>query len=312
MQPEVLPAWEEVLSGALSGAIMLLGAPDTGKSTLARYLYVRLAAGGQRVACLDGDPGQTSLGPPATMTLVMGTGPDYPPSGRRWRRFVGAVSPRGHMLPMLVGAAALAEVARNDGADALIYDTSGLVDPAQGGTALKLAKIDLLRPGTVIAIQREDELEPLLEPLRRCRWLRLHKLRPSPAVEPRDPAARRARRAERFAAYFRGARPVVLGWDRLACLPRAASPERGSPAPDFVFRQLVALEDAGGFILGLGIVHAADIRKREVTLLTPLASPDGVEALRLGDLTVDARTYQDQRINESANQRVADGGWQME
>jgi polynucleotide 5'-hydroxyl-kinase GRC3/NOL9 len=273
---------------------MLLGAPDTGKSTLARYLYTRLAAKVQRVACLDGDPGQASLGPPATMTLVMGTGTDYPPPGRRWRRFVGAVSPRGHMLPMLVGAAALVEVARDAGAGAIIYDTSGLVDPAQGGSALKLAKIDLLRPGTVMAIQREDELEPVLEPLRRFRGLRLYELHPSPAIEPRDPAFRRAHRADRFAAHFAGARPVLLRWDRLAVWPRSGAGARGAPAPDFTYRQLVALEDGDGFVLGLGIVQGAEAQKREVTLLTPLASPDGVAALRLGDLTIDARTYQDQ------------------
>jgi len=286
MQLDIPPAWDEILSEPLCGKIMLLGAPDTGKSTLARYLYTRLVARGQRVACLDGDPGQASLGPPATMTLVMGTGTDYPPPGRRWRRFVGAVSPRGHMLPMLVGAAALVEVAQDAEADAIIYDTSGLVDPAQGGSALKLAKIDLLRPGTVMAIQREDELEPLLEPLRRFRGLRLHELRPSPAVEPRDPAVRRAHRADRFAAHFAGARPVQLRWDRLAVWP----------APDFTYRQLVALEDGDGFVLGLGIVQGAEARAREVTLLTPLASPDGVATLRLGDLTIGARTYQDQRI----------------
>jgi len=286
MQLDIPPAWDEILSVPPSGTIMLLGAPDTGKSSLTRYLYTRLAARGQSVACLDGDPGQASLGPPAAMTLVMGTGTDYPPPGRRWRRFIGSVSPRGHMLPMLVGAAALVEVARAAGADAIIYDTSGLVDPAQGGSALKLAKIDLLRPGTVIAIQREDELEPLLEPLRRFRWLRLHELRPSPAVEPRDPAVRRAHRADRFAAHFAGARPVLLRWDRLAVWP----------GPDFIYRQLVALEDSDGFVLGLGIVQGAEACAREVTLLTPLASPDGVAALRLGDLTVDARTYQDQRM----------------
>jgi polynucleotide 5'-hydroxyl-kinase GRC3/NOL9 len=286
MQLDIPPAWDEILSRPLRGMIMLLGAPDTGKSTLAGYLCERSSAAGRRIACLDGDPGQTSLGPPATMTLVMGLGSELPAVGRRWRRFVGSVSPRGHMLPMLVGAAALAEAARKDGADVLIYDTSGLVDPAQGGTALKLAKIDLLRPGTVIAIQREDELEPLLEPLRRCRWLCLHELRPSPAVEPRDPAVRRALRAGRFAAYFRGSRPVVMRWDRVAVWPE----------PDFNYRQLVALEDEGGFALGLGVVQSADARTREVTLLTPLASPNGVEALRLGDLTIDARTWEDQRI----------------
>jgi polynucleotide 5'-hydroxyl-kinase GRC3/NOL9 len=294
MQLDIPPAWDEILSEPLGGRIMLLGAPDTGKSTLARYLYTRLAAKGQRVACLDGDPGQASLGPPATMTLVMGTGTDYPPPGRRWRRFVGAVSPRGHMLPMLVGAAALVEVARDAGAGAIIYDTSGLVDPAQGGSALKLAKIDLLRPGTVMAIQREDELEPVLEPLRRFRGLRLYELHPSPAIEPRDPAFRRAHRADRFAAHFAGARPVLLRWDRLAVWPRSGAAARGAPAPDFTYRQLVALEDGDGFVLGLGIVQGAEAQKREVTLLTPLASPDGVAALRLGDLTIDARTYQDQ------------------
>jgi polynucleotide 5'-hydroxyl-kinase GRC3/NOL9 len=298
MQIDIPPDWEEALSEPLRGTIMILGAPDTGKSTLARYLHERLAAGGLRVASLDGDPGQTSLGPPATMTLVMGTGADYPPGGPRWRRFVGSVSPRGHMLPILVGAAALAAAARGMGADVLIYDTSGLVDPAQGGTALKLAKIDLLRPDAVLAIQREDELEPLLEPLRGLRWLRLHELHPSPAVDPRDPAVRRAHRAERFAAYFRDARAVVLRWDRLAVWPNSADAARSQNAPVFNFRQLAALEDAGGFVLGLGIVQGADARTREVTLFTPLASPDGVEALRLGDLTVDARTYADQRISE--------------
>ena len=295
MQLDIPSAWEALLSEPLHGTVMVMGAPDTGKSTLAGYLYARLAAGGRRAACLDGDPGQTTLGPPATMTLVMGAGTDYPPPGRRWRRFVGSVSPRGHMLPMLVGAAALVTVARNAGAHAIIYDTSGLVDPGQGGTALKLAKIDLLRPGTVIAIQREEELEPLLEPLRRFHWLRLHELRPSPAVEPRDPAVRRAHRADRFAAHFAGARPVLLRWDRLAVWP----------APDFIFRQLVALEDSDGFVLGLGIVLGADARAREVTLLTPLASPDGVAALRLGALTIDARTYEDQKIAD-CRLRIAD------
>jgi polynucleotide 5'-kinase involved in rRNA processing len=203
------------------------------------------------------------------------------------------------MLPMLVGAAALVEAARDAGAGAVIYDTSGLVDPAQGGVALKLAKIDLLRPGTVIAIQREEELDPLLGPLRHCGWLRLHEMRPSAAVEPRDPVARRAHRAAHFASYFAGARPVGLRWDRLAVWPRSGEAERGMSAPDFSYRQVVALEDAAGFALGLGIVLRADSRAREVTLLTPLASPDGVEALRLGDLTVDTRTFQDQRVANS-------------
>jgi hypothetical protein len=42
----------------LRGTLMVIGAPDTGKSTFAQYLYRRLCAESRCVAYLDGDPGQ--------------------------------------------------------------------------------------------------------------------------------------------------------------------------------------------------------------------------------------------------------------
>jgi polynucleotide 5'-hydroxyl-kinase GRC3/NOL9 len=290
MQIDVPQSWEKALAGDLRGILLVIGAPDTGKSTFARYLYGRLCGRGLSTAYLDGDPGQASLGPPATMTLAIGTGDDddFPPRGPQWRRFVGSVSPRGHMLPMVVGAAGLVRAAREADVEVIVYDTSGLVDPVQGGMALKLAKIDLLQPAAVFAIQRDQELEPLLAPLRHSHRLRLLELRPSAAVEPRDPEKRRAHRAARFADYFRAARPTDLSWEQLAIWP----------APDFAYHQLVAFEDAKGYVLGLGIVLHADLAARQVTLLTTLASPFSIDALRLGDISVDPRTYQDRRLGE--------------
>ena len=124
---------------------------------------------------------------------------------------------------------------------------------------------------------------------------------PSPAVEPRDPAARRAHRADRFAAHFAGARAVVR-WDRLAVWTRRAPVRRA--APDFTYRQLVALEDGDGFVLGLGIVQGAEARAREVTLLTPLASPDGVAGAAPGrsdGRCADVPGSANRRMSESAN-----------
>lgn len=281
-------AWYSLPMAGFRGLLMLLGAPDTGKSTLARYLYGRLSAEGRRVAFLDGDPGQGTLGPPATLTLALGRAGDdtFPPAGPIRHRFVGATSPRGHMLPMVVGAARLVGAAREAGSETIVHDTTGLVEPAQGGLSLKLAKIELLRPAAVIAIQRTDELEPLLVPLRRSRGLSLFELRPSPAARPRDLTTRQAYRAAQFARYFAGARSWVVDFAHLAVIP----------APDFVFSQLVALEDADGFLLSLGIVQRADLSARRVNLLTPLASPETANALRLGDLIVDPRTFRDQRI----------------
>jgi polynucleotide 5'-hydroxyl-kinase GRC3/NOL9 len=289
---DVPSSWHELAAADLRGPVMMVGAPDTGKSTLGRYLHDRWSAAGRRVAFLDGDPGQSTLGPPATMTLALG-GPVTlasaiwgSPSNATRRRFVGAVSPRGHMLPLVVGAGRLVEAAQEAGAEAVIYDTSGLVDPAQGGLSLKLAKIDLLQPEAVIAIQRTDELEPLLAPLRRSQRTRLFELCPAPAVTPRDQATRQAHRAAQFGRYFAGARLLHIEFGHLAVLPE----------PNIAFNQLIALEDAAGFTLGLGIVRQADLSARQLTLLTPLTTSEGVDALHLGDLAVDPWTWRDQPL----------------
>jgi len=285
---DIPPAWQQI-DLALHGVLMVIGAPDTGKSTFAQYLYRRLCAESSRVAFLDGDPGQSTLGPPAMMTMAMSRDGDdsFPPRGKTWWRFVGAVSPTRHMLPVLVNAARLAQIAQDAdaGADTIVYDTSGLVNPAQGGHHLKLAQVDLLRPTVVFAIQREQELGPILAPLRNSR-VRVMELRPSKAVQARDIPTRQAHRASQFAHYFANARQVTASWNHLVV----------SPAPRFAFNQLVALEDAEGFTLGLGIVTLSDAAARQVRLLTPLASLGGVQALRLGDVMVDTKTFRDQPL----------------
>jgi len=285
---EIPPAWEALETARLRGTLMVVGAPDAGKSTFAQYLYQRLCAEVALAAYLDGDPGQSTLGPPAAMSLALGLKGEanFPPRGRRWRSFVGAVSPAGHMLPVVVGAARLVQAAREAGAEAIIYDTSGMVDPERGGAALKLAKIDLLRPSVIFAIQRERELEPWLIPLRRSRRVRVIDLPRSPAAGQRDTAARQTHRARQFASYFRAARPVRVDWRRLAVFP----------APRFRLDQLAALEDVQGFALGLGLVQESDSRARQVTLYTPLEALTRVDALRLGDLVLDPQSFRDQRL----------------
>ncbi len=287
-QPDIPRAWSHLELARLHGILMVIGAPDTGKSTFAQYLFRQLCTESHRVAYLDGDPGQSTLGPPTTMSLAFGASGDitFPPRGKTWRSFVGAVTPRGHMLPVLVGAARLMQAAQARGADTMIYDTSGLVSSKEGGLNLKLSKIDLLRPSVVFAIQREHELESLLTPLRRSRRVRVVDLRPSPSIKPRDTPTRQAYRASQFAQYFHAARPLTVDWDQLAVVP----------SPGFIFRQLAALEDADGFTLGLGIVQVADLRNKQVELLTPRKTLEGVDTLRLGDLTLDPQTFRDQPI----------------
>ncbi len=278
-------AWEQLTIDNLHGTLMIIGAPDVGKSTFARYLYRRLCAALPCVAFLDGDPGQSTLGPPTTLTLAVGRENDhsFPPSGLQRRWFIGSVSPRRHMLPMLVGASRLVAAAYRAGAKAVVYDTCGLVDPSQGGSALKLSKIDLLRPTVVFAIQRRYELESLLVSLRRSRRVRVVDLRPARGVQRRDLSTRRAYRAARFAQYFADARPLTVHWGRLAVFP----------APAFAPHRLVSFEDPEGFSRGLGVVMENDPRQKQAVLYTPLASTEGTDALRVGDVLVDLETFGD-------------------
>jgi len=285
-KPAEIPSlWEEVDLSEFSGTMMIVGPSDVGKSTFARYLFKRLCKIHSRVAYLDGDPGQSTLGPPSTMTLAMANNGDdtFPPRGLRWRKFVGSVSPVGNMLAVLTCAARLLEAAREAEAQAVVYDTTGLVEPARGGIHLKLAKIDLLRPSVLFALQREKELKNLVLPLRRRRNISVLEISPSSLAQRRDISVRKAHRAAQFSQYFTKDSQLRVNWTKFAVLP----------APRFSLHRLVALEDADGFAIGLGIVAHIDRLYRQVILQTPVDTLNGVDVIRLGDLLIDPVTYAD-------------------
>jgi polynucleotide 5'-kinase involved in rRNA processing len=47
---DILPEWEKIDLARLRGTLLVVGAPDVGKSTLARYIYRRLRTVSPRVA----------------------------------------------------------------------------------------------------------------------------------------------------------------------------------------------------------------------------------------------------------------------
>ena len=271
----VPPQWSHLEISSLRGTIMVIGASDTGKSTLARYLFQQLCRSGARPAYLDGDVGQSTLGLPTTMTVALAAEPGddrFPPRGSRATYFVGATTPRGQMLPAVIGAYRLRENALALGADAIVVDTSGLVDAAEGGKALKQWKIELLAPAAVIALQQGRELEPILWPLRRDGRLRTVEWRVSPHVVVRPREARVARRRVQLARYFEQARPCLVSLHKMAVydLDRLA------------LGALLACQDGEGFTLGLGVVEQADRLEATIVVRTPLPDLAGVASLRFG------------------------------
>ena len=215
---EILPEWvhaaEEVL--ARPGVVVLLGASDSGKTTLCRILAEHWRITGRMVGLVDGDIGQSSIGPPTTVGLAM-----FAPnsllslvSGPRSLRFVGSTSPPGHLLPLILGTQELVQSARDQGAQIVLVDTTGLISGA-AAVSLKWHKIQAIRPRHVLALQREAELEPILRLVEGQASLEIHRLPASAKATRRSHASRRAYREERFREYFASATQHGLEWRNL-------------------------------------------------------------------------------------------------
>jgi polynucleotide 5'-hydroxyl-kinase GRC3/NOL9 len=194
------------------GTVMLLGAPDTGKTTLARDLVnAAVARDLGRVALLDADVGQGEIGPPGTVALATVRAPVEALAELKAERlsFVGATSPPGHLLAVVTGVRRLADEAQRRDAALIVVDTSGLV---QGAVArsLKQAKVDLLRPETVLALQAGTELEGVLRLIETASEATVLRLPPYPGARPKPPGLRRARRSARFYHRFERARTFEI------------------------------------------------------------------------------------------------------
>ena len=215
---EILPEWVRAAERVLEhpGVVVLLGASDSGKTTLGRILTEIWTTAGRTVGLVDGDIGQSSIGPPATVGLeVFSPGLPLPPSPPpRCLYFVGSTSPPGHFLPLILGTQSLVQNAIAQGAEIVLVDTTGLIRGAVAAS-LKWHKLQALRPQHVLALQREGELEPILHLVDGQSDLEIHRLPVSPRVMRRSNATRRAFREERFREYFASASGHDLEWKYL-------------------------------------------------------------------------------------------------
>jgi len=284
----VIPeTWRALDVASWRSPILIFGASDSGKSTFARYIYGRLAAQHDKVIFVDADIGQSSFGLPGTIvTGVSGSRDDcaFPPGGARRMCFVGSNTPVGSVPAVLMGLYRMKRFALREKAGAVLVDTSGLIDTLHGGSDLKWAKVELFRPCTVVALVRERELEPLLAPLRHLPDVNLVELPVCDAVRSRTTEARRAYRAACYRAYFAPAQRLPLVYRQLAVFPDH----------DFTPGRLAALEGHDGFVLALALVDSAS--DTAVWLRTPWSGQGRVQALRLGNLRIDMKTFQDARF----------------
>ncbi len=279
--PSIEPAasWEQVIDQLTGRAVMVVGGPGSGKTYLAQHLAKRLAGGGRITAMISADMGQPLVGVPTCLGLALGE-PWNPPAAL-W--FVGDVSPRGNLLPAVVGTSRLVQRARQQGAQSVVIDTTGLVT-GPIANVLKYHKALAAGVDCAIAIQQDEELEQMLVLLGGI-VPTVYRCRPSPEANDRHPLERKAYREERYREHFRRARLVALdpaclvGCDWAPICPQGPSgPARGT---------LVGLLDREGFCLGLGLVEEMDSGR--LIVFTPQSNVEAVARVQIGRMRLNRR-----------------------
>jgi len=294
--------------------VYVFGPIDSGKSTLCSALAQESRLLGQ-LAYLDCDPGQSTIGPPATVGLRLypatsaeaaaaeapadessasGDGSPADESsasgeGSEYLRFIGSTSPVGHLLRMLCGVRRLADHARlhaereraagSSGASRLIVDSSGFVE---GAVAIEFQYnlIECLRPEILVGLGESASVRRVLANFRRDRSVRTVPLPVPPAVREKSAEARQSYRKNRFATYFRQARRAYVRIDRIGLNGRV---------PDFrrrgtVTGRLCALAGEGHFVESLAIAQQYHADKNTLEILTPAESLGRVTALQFGSI----------------------------
>ena len=271
---------------ARADCVMLVGAMDTGKSTVARQIARRALAHGRSVALVDADIANSTIGPPTCVGLaVLNSESDLTEPKADRLHFVGGISPDRLVLQHVIATAAMADEGRRR-ADLVIVDTTGSVSGVVGET-LKYHKVELIRPDIVLALQRGGEMEPIVGMLNRFFSVEVVTQPADPHVIPMGPDQRDARRRELFALEFAEpmerwrVRPTVFA----PTLPAGLDLER-------LDGMLVGIQDGSGDCLGLGrLIHEEGIL-RVVT-----GAGEGMQGLRLGSLRIDLDRYSVKPVN---------------
>ena len=128
------PTWEEAVNKILSAEgrveVAVLGGIDSGKSSFCIYLANMALNNGRSVALVDGDLGQSDIGPPGTLGLSFIGKPIIDPFNLQPDHliFIGITSPYNVIEPAINGLMELRDKAVSAGSNFVIINTDGWIE----------------------------------------------------------------------------------------------------------------------------------------------------------------------------------------
>jgi polynucleotide 5'-hydroxyl-kinase GRC3/NOL9 len=269
---------------------IILGATDTGKSTFAKFLIFNLCTRGLKVALVDGDIGQSFLGPPTTIGLsLFKSDPDWEiVLSTPEIFFVGSTTPEGHFQIHLKGVKRMVDKAHSSGADIIIVDTTGFI-LGETGKELKRRKIDLISPRFILALQKSNEIESILELYQGSSLYKIYRLPLSEKVKPRSVEERRINRQNKFQEYFKNSEIQELSIESIQIEGEVIDPNGDILPLDWALKingLLIGLKDSNDETLALGLIRNYFEEKKVLRMVTPLQDIQKLKTIQLSSLKV--------------------------
>lgn len=183
------------------------------------------------------------------------------------------------------------------GAGVILVDTTGFV-LGEAGKELKRRKIDLLSPHFILALQKSDEIEHILELYKENLHCKILRLPLSKHVRTRSMEERRTYRINKFRDYFKYSEIHELTIEDVR-IEGEVIDSSGFPIPlDWSLRingLLIGLKDGNDETLALGLMRNYLEEKKALRILTPLRDIQRVKTIQLSSLKV-IPIYEEERF----------------
>jgi len=267
------------------GICLILGASDTGKTTLAEALAKHSVAGmanatkSRPIGIVDADIGQSHIGPPATVGWAVVDNPqiNFSKLTVGGISFVGDVTPVGHLLQL---NAAITQCVQqvSEAAELIIVDTPGFIH-GPAAAALWWSVQRILKPKLILVVQRGDELNYILSGLRFFD-LQLELIKSPPQIPTKSLQDRQSYRRSQFISYFRNAGPYNISLSDIA-----VQPGLNLRRENFINR-VVGLRNENGIDMAIGII----IGWQQNGIMVVKAPPLDIRQIRclvIGDIAID-------------------------
>ncbi len=286
------PSWVESLEVLMSFQkkpviAIVMGKVDSGKTSFCTHLINKLANAKQKVAIMDGDLGQSDIGPPCTVAYAFIAKPltELYELKAENAFFVGATSPSEALSKTIEGLALMKAEILERTVDFVVVNSDGWVE-GEEAVKYKSQLAEMLEPDLVLCIQQKNELEPLLAALK----FRKIVVDSSSVAKQRSREKRRNLREMSYAKYLTDAKVKFLPLNQLTLEEKTGLPIRQGEERGL----LLGLYDAQRKFLGIGILREVDSLRKTLKVLTSVsAKPSSVAfgKVRLDETLKEAPTF---------------------